>query len=203
MSPQSTLTNEGWLTLEITPSGIAGNVEITNIEIIKTALPTCNENEELSGIECIPANNGFTPNGTPTAWFDGWEILTIPAGDKDISDLDFTETGYTVYLNDNDRSGIQLMNYVFESGYTYELSFDYTAGVAGRLVWVQMEALGGYGFTNTDTWTVAGTGTFSQTLVIPSTYDPVEPGWIKLELSLGAQDNITIDSITITKTPNN
>lgn len=200
--PTAPGTTEGWLTIELTPSGVAGEVTIDNIEIIKTALPTCGENEVLKGTECIPSNNGFLPNGTPTAWFDGWEILTIPAGNKEISDLDFTETGYTMYLAEGERSGIQLLGYVFESGYTYELTFDYTASVAGRLVWVQMEALGGYGFTNTDTWTVAGTATFSQTLVIPDTYTPVEPGWIKLELAPGGQDNITIDNIQIIKTAN-
>lgn len=201
--PDAPLQTTGWVTLEILPGGQTTTVTITDIEIIKTALPECADNEELDGLVCIPANNGYTPNGTPTAWFEGWQILTIPAGDKDISDLDFTETGYTVYLGEGDRSGIELLDYNFESGYSYELRFDYTASVAGRLVWVQMEALGGYGFTNTDTWTVAGTGTFSQTLDIPSTYNPVENGWIKLELAPGAQDNITIDNIEIIKTPIN
>jgi len=202
MSPSSTLTNDGWFTIEITPSGVAGTVTINNIEIVKTALPTCGVNEVISGIVCIPANNGFLPNGTPTAWFDGWNILTNPSGNKDVSDYDFTETGYTVYLAEGERSGIELMNYVFESGYTYELSFDYTASVALRQIWIQMVALGGYEFTNTDTWTIDGTATFTQSLVIPSTYTPVEPGWIKLELTPGALDNITISNITITVTPN-
>ena len=202
-SPEANYTENGWLTIELLPGGETSTITITDIEVTKTALPTCAENEELDGLTCIPKNNGFTPNGTPTAWFDGWEILTIPAGNKEIEDLDFTETGYTVYLGDGDRSGIQLLNYVFESGYTYELRFDYTASVAGRMVWVQMEALGGYGFTNTETWTIDGTATFSQTLEIPSTYNPVEPGWIKLEFAPGAQDNITIDNIQIIKTPIN
>jgi len=199
--PESPGTTAGWMTIELTPS-IAGTVTIENIELIKTALPTCGENQVLSGIECIAANNGFLPNGIPTAWFDGWEILTIPPGNKEISDYNFTETGFTTYLNVGERTGIQFMNYVFESGYTYELSFDYTASVADRLVWVQMEALGGYGFTNTDTWTINGTGTFTQSLTIPSSYIPTEPGWIKLELAPGLLDNVTIDNIVITKTAN-
>ena len=70
------------------------------------------------------------------------------------------------------------------------------------MIWVQMVALGGYEFTNTTTWTVAGTGTFTQSLVIPSTYTPTEPGWIKLELTPGAMDNVTIENIVITKTAN-
>lgn len=201
--PEAPLQTNGWLTLEILPGGTTATVTITDIEIIKTALPECAANEELDGLVCIPANNGYTPNGTPTAWFTGWQILTVPAGNKEISDLDFTETGYTVYLGEGDRSGIELLDYEFEPGYSYELTFNYTASVAGRLVWVQMEALGGYGFTNTDTWTVNGTGTFSQTLEIPSTYNPVENGWIKLELAPGVLDNITIDNIEIIKTPLN
>ena len=201
--PDAPLQTTGWFTLEILPGGQTATITISNIEIIKTALPECGENEVLDGFTCIPANNGFLPNGTPTAWFEGWQILTIPGGDKEISDLNFTETGYTVYLSDGERSGIELLNYEFEGGYTYELRFNYTASVAGRMIWVQMEALGGYGFTNTDTWTIAGTGTFSQTLEVPSSYVPLEPGWIKLEVTPGALDNVTIDSIEIIKTPIN
>jgi hypothetical protein len=199
--PTAWETNDGWLTIELMPS-IAGEVTIENIELIKTALPTCGANEVIKGIECVAANNGFLPNGTPTAWFDGWELLTVPGGNKEISDLNFTETGYTAYLDHGERTGIQLMDYAFESGYTYEISFDYTASEAGRMIWVQMEALGGYGFTNTDTWTIDGTATFTQSLVIPSSYVPSEPGWIKLELTPGALDNVTIDNIVITKTAN-
>ncbi len=199
--PEANDTNGGWFTIELLPGGVSGTITITDIEVIKTALPSCADNEELDGLVCILKNNGFTPNGTPTSWFTGWQILTVPTGNKAIEDLDFTETGYTVYLGDGDRSGIELLDYVFESGYSYELRFDYTSSVAGRMVWVQMEALGGYGFTNTDTWTINGTATFSQTLVIPSTYTPVEPGWIKLELTPGALDNVTINNIEIIKTP--
>ena len=199
--PTAPLLTNGWLTIEITPSGVAGSITISNIELIKTALPECDVNYKLKGTECVPDNNGFIPNGTPTAWFDNWSILTVPAGNKDVTDLEFSEIGYTVYLDDGERSGIEYIGYVFESGYTYELSFDYTAMVAGRMVWVQMEALGGFGFTNTDTWTIEGTRTFTQTLVVPSTYTPTEPGWIKIELTPGAMDNVTISNITITKTP--
>lgn len=200
--PTAPLTNDGWFTIEITPSGSVGEVRIDNVELIKTALPDCGVNEELSGIECIPANNGNLPNGTPTAWFSDWAIMSVPAGNKEVSDYDFTETGFTTYLSVGDRTGIEFMGYEFESGYTYEFSFDYTASSAGRLIWVQMEALGGYGFTDTDTWSIDGTGTFSRTLTIPSTYTPTETGWIKIELAPGAMDNITIDNIVITKTPN-
>lgn len=199
--PTATATTVGWLTIELMPS-IAGEVVIENIEIIKTALPTCGDNEKIKGIECVADNNGYLPNGIPTAWFTGWEILTVPGGNKDISDYEFSETGFTAYLDQGERTGIQMMDYVFESGYTYELSFDYTAAEAGRMIWVQMVALGGYEFTNTDTWTVNGTGTFSQSLIIPSTYTPTEPGWIKLELTPGAVDNVTIENIVITKTAN-
>lgn len=199
--PTANPQSNGWLTIELLPGGQTSTITITDIEVITTALPECGENEELDGFECIPTNNGFTPNGTPTAWFDGWQILTIPSGNKEIEDLHFTENGYTVYLGDGDRSGIEYMTYAFESGYTYEIQFDYTASVAGRMVWVQMEAFGGYGFTNTETFTIVGTATFSQTLEIPSTYTPVEPGWIKLELTPGAQDNVTIENIVIIKTP--
>lgn len=195
-------TTDGSLSIEFTPSGVVGTISIENIEIIKTPLPTCGENQVLKGLECVAANNGFEPNGTPTAWFEGWNILSVPTGDKEVSDYDFTETGFTVYLAVGERSGIELMDYVFESGYTYELSFDYTSSEALRMIWVQMEALGGYGFTNTDTWSVEGTGTFTQSLTIPSTYTPDIPGWIKLELAPGGMDNITIDNIVITKTAN-
>jgi len=194
-------TNDGWLTIELMPS-IAGLVTIDNIELIETALPTCAANEKISGIECVLDNNGFSPNGTPTEWFTGWEILQGPAGDKDISDYEFSETGFTAYLDQGERTGIQMMDYVFESGYTYELSFDYTASEAGRQVWVQMVALGGYEFTVTDVLTINGTATFTQSLTIPSTYTPTETGWIKLELPPGAMDNVTIDNIVITKTAN-
>lgn len=199
--PESVGTTVGWLTIELMPS-IAGEVTIDNIELIETALPTCAVNEVIKGIECVADNNGYLPNGTPTAWFTGWEILTVPTGNKDISDYEFSETGFTAYLDQGERTGIQFMDYLFESGYTYELSFDYTASEAGRMVWIQMEALGGYGFTNTDTWTINGTGTFTQSLEIPSTYTPTELGWIKLELTPGAMDNVTIENIVITKTPN-
>lgn len=201
--PPTANPQNGWLTIELLPGGQSSTITITDIEVIVTALPECADTEELDGFTCIPKNNGFTPNGTPTAWFDGWQILTVPGGNKDIEDLDFTETGYTVYLGEGDRHGIELLNYNFESGYSYEIRFDYTSSVAGRLVWVQMEALGGYGFTNTETFTIEGTATFSQTLDVPSSYTPVEPGWIKLELAPGAQDNITIDNIVIIKTPLN
>ncbi len=202
MHPDTTSTTGGILAIELLPSGVPASISIDNIEIIEYAMPTCGENEVIKGIECVPANNGYLPNGTPTAWFDGWAILTVPAGNKEISDYNFTETGFTAYLDAGERTGIELMGYVFESGYTYELRFDYTASEAGRMVWVQMEALGGYGFTNTETWTVAGTGTFSQSLVIPDTYVTTETGWIKIELTPGALDNITIDNIEIIKTPN-
>lgn len=199
--PGSNGTTEGWMTIELLPS-TAGEVTIENIELIKTALPTCANNEIIKGIICVVDNNGYSPNGTPTGWFTGWEILTVPGGDKDISDYEFSETGYTTYLDQGQRTGIQMMDYGFESGYTYELSFDYTASEAGRMIWVQMEALGGYGFTNTETWSVSGTGTFTQTLEIPSTYVPSELGWIKLELTPGALDNVTIENIVITKIAN-
>lgn len=199
--PTANGTNDGWLTIELLPS-IAGEVTINNIQIIETALPTCGVNEVIKGIECVAANNGFLPNGTPTAWFTGWEILTNPGGNKDISDYEFSDTGFTAYLDAGERTGIQMMDYVFESGYTYELSFDYTASEAGRMIWVQMVALGGYEFTNTETWSVNGTETFTQSLTIPSSYVPVEPGWIKLELTPGALDNVTIENIVITKTAN-
>lgn len=193
-------TDNGWLTVELMPS-IAGTVTIENIELIKTALPVCGENEVIKGIVCVADNNGYLPNGTPTDWFTGWEILNGPIGNKEISDYHFSETGFTAYLDAGQRTGIQLMDYVFESGYTYELSFEYTALEPGRMIWVQMEALGGYGFTNTDTWTISGTQTFTQTLTVPNTYTPVEPGWIKIELTPSGVDNITIENIVITKTP--
>jgi len=200
--PTAPGTTDGWLTIELTPSSILGEVTIENIEITKVALPVCGVNEVLKGLECVAANNGANPNGTPTAWFDGWTLLTIPAGNKTLSDYNFTETGFTAYLDVAERTGIEIADYVFQSGYSYELSFDYTASEAGRMIWVQMEAFGGYGFTNTTFFTVAGSGTFTQTLVVPSSYTPVEPGWVKIELSPGAKDNITIENIQITETMN-
>jgi len=103
--PESPGTTGGWMTIELTPS-IAGTVTIENIELVKTALPTCGDNQVLSGIVCIAANNGFLPNGIPTEWFTGWEILTVPTGNKDISDYEFLETGFTAYLGDGERLGI-------------------------------------------------------------------------------------------------
>lgn len=199
-SPEAVATTDGFLTIEFFATGVVGEMAVDNIEIIKTALPVCGDNEKLSGTECVADNNGFIPNGTPTAWFDDWALLQ--GGDKEINDYEFSETGFTAYLDVSERTGIEYMGYVFESGYTYELSFDYTAGVAGRMIWVQMEALGGYGFTNTDFWTVSGSGTFTQSLVIPSTYVPTETGWIKIELTPGPLDNVTIENIVITKTAN-
>jgi len=200
--PETPGTTAGWLTIEFMPLGVSGVISVDNIEIIETVLPTCEVNEKLSGTTCVPDNNGYIPNGTPTAWFDGWSILTVPTGNKDVSDYEFSETGFTAYLDNNERTGIQLLDYVFESGYTYELRFDYTTAVAGRMIWVQMEALGGYGFTNTTTWSTTGSATFSQSLTIPSTYNPTEPGWIKIELTPGAMDNITIENIEIIRTAN-
>jgi hypothetical protein len=200
--PTAPGTTDGWLTIELLPSSIIGEVSIENIVITKVALPSCGVNEVLKGLECVPSNNGFIPNGTPTAWFDGWELLTGPVGNKEISDYEFSETGFTAYLDQGERTGIQMLNYVFESGFTYELTFEYTASEAGRMIWIQMEALGGYGFTNTDTWTIDGTATFTQTLIIPSSYVPTEAGWIKLELTPGVMDNVTIDNIQIIKTAN-
>jgi hypothetical protein len=200
--PESTGTTEGWVTIEFMPLGVSGVISVSNITITEIALPTCAANEKLSGTTCVPDNNGYIPNGTPTAWFDGWSILTVPAGNKDISDYEFTDSGFTAYLDINERTGIEFQGYVFESGYTYELRFDYTTSVAGRMIWVQMEALGGYGFTNTDTWSTTGTGSFSQTLTIPNTYVPTEAGWIKIELTPGAMDNVTIENIEIIRTAN-
>ncbi len=186
----------GWVKIELSP-GAESTVALDNITITKTAFPTCSEGEILNTTTytCEVDNSSSIPT-----WFDIWNILTAPAGNKTVNDLTFTETGYSVDLAAGERTGIEQLNIDFEPGFLYELSFDYSDTAAGRLIWIQMENHGGNGFTDTSTLTVEGDGSFSKKILVPVGGHHATNGWVKIELSPGAESTVALDNITITKT---
>ena len=146
-------------------------------------------------------NNVCVLNNTDIpAWFDDWNILAEPVGDKTINDLVFSETGFTVNLGFNNRVGIQMSHLLLEAGYSYEVTFDYSSAEAGKPIFVQLQGHGGYEFTNPGVMTSGSVETFSQTLAIPPTAPGTTDGWLTIELTPSSiLGEVTIENIEITK----